>query len=66
MRVRTVTGLAALLVVAIGAASAAAALTESIDRPAVATRQAEPASPLAAEVVTIYNSGPLRQDVADR
>ncbi len=66
VRVRTVTGLAALLVVAIGAASAAAALTESIDRPAVAVRQAEPASPLVAEVVTIYNSGPLRQDVADR
>ncbi len=66
MRVRIVTGLAALLVVAIGAATAAIALDEGIGRPAVGTRQAEPASPLAAELVTIYNSGPLRQDVADR
>ena len=66
MRVRIVTGLVALLVVAIGAATAAIALDEEIGRPAIGTRQAEPASPLAAEVVTIYNSGPLRQDVADR
>ncbi len=66
VRVRIVTGLAALLVVAIGAATAAIALDNGIDRPAVGTRQAQPTSPLAAEVVTIYNSGPLRQDVADR
>jgi hypothetical protein len=66
VRARTVIGLTALLAVATGAATVAVAVDGEIVRPAVATRQAEPATPLAAEVVTIFNSGPLREDVADR
>jgi hypothetical protein len=66
VRARTVTGLAALLAVAIGTTGAAIGFSGDIDRPAVATRTAEPVSPIANDMVTIYNSGPLRQDVADR
>jgi len=44
----------------------AAESLERIDRAAEATDAAEPISPLATDVVTVYNSGPLKQDVADR
>ncbi|RLE23048.1 MAG: hypothetical protein DRJ50_06760 [Actinobacteria bacterium] len=39
---------------------------ERIDQPVSAVESAESVSPLATDVVTVYNSGPLDMDVADR
>ncbi len=57
-----------LFVLAIGVPVAVGALgeTESIDRPAAADRQAAPVSGVATDVVTVYNSGRLRADVAEQ
>jgi hypothetical protein len=56
----------ALLAAVIAVPVIAAESLERIDGAALAVQQAEPVSPLATDVVTVYNSGPLKQDVADR
>ncbi|MGK2929186.1 MAG: hypothetical protein ACSLFO_06365, partial [Acidimicrobiales bacterium] len=65
MRPRSVLGLAALLVGAIGLPVIAAGIDESIDAPAVATAQAKRLSPPGGDVVSVYNSSTLRASVAD-
>jgi len=66
VRLRPVLVLAALMAVASTVTVIAAGGPESIDDPATATEAAEPVTPLAADVVTVYNSGELRRDVAQR
>lgn len=58
--------LATLLAVASTVTVIAAGGPESIDGPGVATQPAEPVTPLATDVVTVYNTGELRRDVAQR
>jgi hypothetical protein len=65
VRPRFVLGLAALLVGAVGLPVAAAAVNESIDGPAVPTAPAQRISPVATDVVSVYNSGELRASVAN-
>lgn len=55
-----------LLAATIGISVTAFALTERIDGGATATKQAQRVSAEAADVVTVYNSGELRSDVAGR
>ncbi len=66
MRAPTKIAVAGLLVLGIGLPVAAIAATQPIDRPATAVRQAVPVGSVATDVVTIYNSGALRSDVAER
>jgi hypothetical protein len=55
-----------VLAVVVGLPVAALGTTDSIDRPVTAVRQAVRVTPSVADVVTVFNSGELRQDVADR
>ena len=66
MRAPTKIALATLLALGIGLPVVALGSTDSINGPAAATQLAVPATPVASEVVTIYNSGELRTDVAER
>ena len=63
VRPRLVLGLAALFVAAIGLP--VVALVGSIDGPAMSTVQAQRIAPVASDVVSVYNSGELRPDVAN-
>jgi len=65
---RTKIVVATLVVFGIGIGLPVAALEpdDPIDRPVSAVSQAQPVSPVATEVVTVFNSGELRADVADR
>ncbi len=66
VRPRFVLGLAALLVAAVGLpAAAAAGFGGSIDGPAASMVPAQRIAPVASEVVSVYNSGKLRAEVAD-
>jgi hypothetical protein len=65
VRARASIGLLALSVL-LAVPAVAAGLTDGIDSPAAAVRQAVPVSPLATDVVTVYNSGSLRPEVRDR
>lgn len=58
--------MAGLLVLCVGLPVAALGSTDSIDRAATAVSQAVRVSPVAADVVTVYNSGELRREVADQ
>ena len=66
MRAPTKIAIAGLLVLGIGLPVAALELPVSIDRPATASRRAEIVPTVATDVVTVYNSGDLRTDVANR
>jgi hypothetical protein len=66
VRARTKIALVCLLALGIGLPVVALGPQDSIDRPVTATRTAERVTPVAADVVTIYNSGNLRADVASR
>ncbi len=55
-----------MLVLGIGLPVAALGPNDPIDRSATAVSQAQPVSSVATEVVTVFNSGELRADVADR
>jgi hypothetical protein len=65
VRTPLLAGLAALLVAAVALPVVASGL-ESVDGAARATVPADRASPVATDVVSIFNSGPLRADVAAR
>lgn len=65
MHTRFWAGLAALALVSIAAPVLALDPSDSIDVAATATRQAIPTTPTATNVVSIYNSGVLRSDVAN-
>lgn len=65
VRTRTIVGLTALLVGAV-ALPVVAIGPESIGGAAAGSAPAARTSPTASDVVNIYNSGPLRSDVADR
>ena len=64
VRSRTTIGLAALLVCALALPVAAAAITDPIEGPADSRAPADRITPVATDVVSIYNSGELRADVA--
>lgn len=66
MRARTKIALIGMLALGIGLPVVALGPEDSIDRPVTATRTAERVTPVAVDVVTIYNSGPLKADVASR
>ncbi len=66
MRAPTKIALAVALAVGVGLPVVALEPTDSIDRPATVVERAVPVSPVASEVVTVYNSGELRDDVAQR
>jgi hypothetical protein len=66
VRARIVAVLAVVLAAAAAVPMLASAGPGTIDRSATALRTAEPTTPLAADVVTVYNSGALRSDVANR
>jgi len=55
-----------LLVAAVVAPVVGADPLAGIDLPGAAVSQAEPASPVATDLVTVYNSGPLDKDIGDR
>jgi hypothetical protein len=65
VRIRTVAGLAALLMVAV-ALPVVAAAPSSIDSGATASTGAARTSPVATDAVSIFNSGALRTDVQNR
>jgi hypothetical protein len=65
VRTRSAIGLAALLVTGLSLPAVAAGPLSIEDRSA-ATASAERVSPLADDVVNVYNSGPLRADVVNR
>jgi hypothetical protein len=65
VRTRTIVGLTALLVGAI-ALPVVAVGPDSIDGPAAGTAPAARTSTTASDVVSIFNSGPLRNDVVQR
>ena len=65
MRTRLTIGLTALIV-AVLALPVVAAGPATIEDTATATASADRVSPVATDVVNIYNSGPLRPDVANR
>jgi hypothetical protein len=58
--------LAGILALGIGLPVVALGPSDPIDRGATAVRPAVPVSPIATDVVTVYNSGELRSDVAAR
>lgn len=66
MRARTKIALVGTLALGIGLPAVALGPEDSIDRPVTANRTAERVTPVAVDVVTIYNSGKLRADVADK
>ena len=66
MRAPTKIVLGVLLALGIGLPVVAVGSSDSINGPAAATQVAVPATPVASEVVTVYNSGELRADVAER
>ena len=66
MRARTKIALVGLLALGIGFPVVALGPSDPIDRPVSATRTAERVTPVAVDVVTIYNSGNLKDDVAAR
>jgi hypothetical protein len=66
VRARTKIIVAVVLVLGIGLPVAALGPNDPIDRSATAVSQAQPVSSVATEVVTVFNSGELRADVADR
>lgn len=66
MRARTKIVVSVVLVLGIGLPVAALGPNDPIDRAATAVSQAQPVSSVAADVVTVFNSGELRGDVADR
>jgi hypothetical protein len=66
VRARTKITLVVLLAAGIGLPVVALGPQDSIDRPVTATRTAERITPVATDVVTVYNSGTLRADVASR
>ena len=66
MRAPTKIALVAMLALGIGLPVIAIGPAGSIDGPATVTDRAVPVSPIASEVVTIYNSGELRSEVAQR
>jgi hypothetical protein len=65
VHIRILAGLSALMV-AVVALPAVAQSPGAIEGAATATARAARTSPIATDVVTIFNSGPLRADVADR
>jgi hypothetical protein len=65
VRPRFVLGLSGLLVAVIGLPLVAAGFGGSIDGPASSTMQAQRISLTASDVVSVYNSGDLRPDVAN-
>jgi hypothetical protein len=66
MRAPTKIVLAGILALGIGLPAIALGPSDPIDRAATAVRPAVPVSPVATDVVTVYNSGQLRSDVATR
>lgn len=66
MRFRPVVIVAALLAVGIAVPALATGTLEEIDTAATGTERAEPITPIAEDVVTVYNSGELDRDVTDR
>lgn len=66
MRASTKIAVAALLALGIGLPAVALGPSDSISDRARATQRAVPATAVASDVVTIYNSGALRWDVVDR
>ncbi len=66
MRAPIKIALAGILALGIGLPVVALGPTDPIDRAASATSAAVPVSPIATDVVTVYNSGELRSDVATR
>ena len=66
MRVRTKIAVGALLALGIGLPVVALGPDDRIDRAATVSEPAVPTSPVATDVVTVYNSGELRNDVAQR
>jgi hypothetical protein len=63
VRARTKIALVGLLALGIGLPAVALSPEDSIDRPVRATQLAERVTPVAVDVVTIYNSGTLRDEV---
>jgi hypothetical protein len=66
VRARTTALVATLTALCVAVPVLAAQPPERIDEPAVALTAAEPISPLATDVVSIFNTGELRQDVVNR
>jgi hypothetical protein len=66
VRARTSALVAALTALCIALPVMAAESPERIDGPAAALAAAEPISPLATDIVSIFNTGELRQDVVNR
>ena len=64
VRARTKIALVGLLAVGIGLPVVAMGPPDTIDRPVTATRVAERVTPVAVDVVTIFNSGVLKDEVA--
>jgi hypothetical protein len=66
VRATTKIALFGMLVLGIGLPAVVLGAGGPIDEPATVTQRAVPSSPVATDVVTIYNSGELRADVAER
>ena len=66
VRASTKFAVVGLLVLGVGLPVVALEATQSIDRPATAVSQAVRLSPTATDVVTVYNSGNLRDEVANQ
>jgi hypothetical protein len=66
VRARTNVVIAAVLILGIGVPVSALRPDDSIESSATAMSQAVRISPVGADVVTVFNSGALRQDVTDR
>jgi hypothetical protein len=66
VRARTKIALATMLALGVALPAVALGPTDPINGPARAIRTAVPVSPVAPEVVTVYNSGELRADVAQQ
>ena len=66
MRAPTQTVVVVLAVLAMGLPALALDSSSPIDRSATASLTAQPVTPVAADVVTVFNSGNLRQTVLDR
>ena len=66
MRFRPVVIVAALLAVGVAIPAFATGTLAEIENAATGTDRAEPITPIAEDLVTVYNSGALKQDVADR
>jgi hypothetical protein len=66
VRARTKIALAAVVALGVGLPAVALGPTDSITGPAAVTDRAVPVSPVASNVVTVFNTGALRTDVAER